>query len=295
MTLEAPIAGEAHVTHRRCNVSQSELATWQRQNAAEARAFSRHGVGGPAEEMFEKSLQADALADELLKITDCDQALLQSGCGGEPRLTLAEVRTHIEAPGAPADLIAADASRMRLGMIQTSGVLPLAVDAAETVDASNSVQQMLAHELAVTHALGMKLTELGSTMLAKHVDYDFRQAVFSIEAVRLLNTAARLFETTQRAALTINRLKTAGKQTLVVQHVHVADGGQAVVAGAMRARRPIKKTGQTGHEWTKHPMHSAAPVAPAHARVGRVPPLAWQTGDAECMAAAAPALKRRRD
>jgi hypothetical protein len=32
-------------------------------------------------------------------------------------------------------------------------------------------------------------------------------------------------------ALTLQKLKTGGRQTVVVQHVQVNDGGQAVVAG----------------------------------------------------------------
>ena len=54
-----------------------------------------------------------------------------------------------------------------------------------------------------------------------------------LEAARMANTAARLMEGTARAALTLDRLKNGNRQTVVVQYVTVADGGQAVVAGAM--------------------------------------------------------------
>jgi hypothetical protein len=35
------------------------------------------------------------------------------------------------------------------------------------------------------------------------------------------------------AALTLQKLRHGGKQVVVVQHVHVSDGGQAVIAGDM--------------------------------------------------------------
>jgi len=37
--------------------------------------------------------------------------------------------------------------------------------------------------------------------------------------------------------LTLLKFKTGGKQTVVVQHVHVSDGGQAVIAGSVGGGR----------------------------------------------------------
>lgn len=42
-----------------------------------------------------------------------------------------------------------------------------------------------------------------------------------------------MMETFQRAALTLERLRNGGRQTVVVQHVDVANGGRAVVAGTV--------------------------------------------------------------
>jgi hypothetical protein len=39
----------------------------------------------------------------------------------------------------------------------------------------------------------------------------------------------------QDGLLCLQRLRTGGKQTVVVQHVQVSDGGQAVIAGSMKA------------------------------------------------------------
>jgi len=40
----------------------------------------------------------------------------------------------------------------------------------------------------------------------------------------------------QDAMLTLARIRNGGKQTVVVQHVAVGDGGQAVIAGKLTAR-----------------------------------------------------------
>ena len=57
----------------------------------------------------------------------------------------------------------------------------------------------------------------------------------SIEAARLATAAARMMEATARAALVLDKLRNGNRQTVVVQHVAVGDGGQAVVAGAVAA------------------------------------------------------------
>jgi hypothetical protein len=60
----------------------------------------------------------------------------------------------------------------------------------------------------------------------------------SIEACRMANTAARLMDAYQRGLLTLDRLRNGGRQMVTVQHVNVAAGGQAVVAGAVGTRHP---------------------------------------------------------
>ena len=47
----------------------------------------------------------------------------------------------------------------------------------------------------------------------------------------LANTAARLMDTYQRAMLTLNRIRSGGRQVVTVQHVRVSEGGQAVITG----------------------------------------------------------------
>jgi hypothetical protein len=60
--------------------------------------------------------------------------------------------------------------------------------------------------------------------------------VGAVDQVRLLNAGARLVEVFQKGALALHKIRTGGKQTVVVQHVNVTNGGQAVVAGSVKGR-----------------------------------------------------------
>jgi hypothetical protein len=63
--------------------------------------------------------------------------------------------------------ITADASRDRLDLAQQAGALETALDAATTIDAANSLEKMLAHQLATAHRSAMKL----SGEVNRRVDY----------------------------------------------------------------------------------------------------------------------------
>jgi hypothetical protein len=58
----------------------------------------------------------------------------------------------------------------------------------------------------------------------------------SLEAGRLMNASAQMMDSYQRGLLTLERIRSGGRQTVVVQHVNVSDGGQAVVAGQVKAK-----------------------------------------------------------
>ena len=63
-----------------------------------------------------------------------------------------------------------------------------------------------------------------------------------VEMARLSNAAARAMQSYRESFLTLQKLRTGGKQTVVVQHVQVSPGGQAVVAGSVASR-----AGLNGH------------------------------------------------
>jgi hypothetical protein len=135
-------------------------------------------------------------------------------------------------PGSP-DVVRGGASPARLTLAADAEVLDLAVDAAETIQARNSLERMLAHQIAAAHGLAMKLTAKAS-YFAGHVtswDPKCRQQMQSIEAARMAGAAARMMEAFQRGLLTLDRLRNGGRQVVTVQHVNVGDGGRAVVAG----------------------------------------------------------------
>jgi hypothetical protein len=133
------------------------------------------------------------------------------------------------------DMLNAEASMARLELTAVAGTLAMAVDAAESVRAANSLERMLAHQMATAHKIAMTMAAKAGDFASsiKSGDSHARQQVQSIEAARMAGAAARMMETFQRGALTLERLRNGGKQTVVVQHVAVSDGGQAVVAGTV--------------------------------------------------------------
>jgi hypothetical protein len=70
-----------------------------------------------------------------------------------------------------------------------AGVLELAADAAESIQAQNSLERMLSHQMAAAHNYGMQL--LTRAMDSKHP---------AVEAARLVNAASRLLEIYSRAS-----------------------------------------------------------------------------------------------
>ena len=56
-----------------------------------------------------------------------------------------------------------------------------------------------------------------------------------VEMARLSNAEARMMQVYQEAFLTLQKIRTGGKQTVVVQHVQVSQGGQAVIAGSVKS------------------------------------------------------------
>ena len=126
--------------------------------------------------------------------------------------------------------IAVGASHQRTEVVQRLGILEPALDAADTAQASNAVEKMLAHQMTAAHFTGMRLLEASQ---AEHLQPG--------ERVKLTNAASRMMEVFQQATLVFQKLKTGGTQRVVVQYqqVNVGDGGQAVVAGRVghRGRR----------------------------------------------------------
>ena len=90
---------------------------------------------------------------------------------------------------------------------------------------------MLAHQMAACHKTALDLMQEARTL-----NYNLDANTSSIIQARKLNTANRLMQTYQQAMATLQKTRSGGKQTMVVQHVQVSDGGQAIVAGGDAGR-----------------------------------------------------------
>ena len=117
------------------------------------------------------------------------------------------------------DQASLDASAHRIGLLTRMGndCVAMAIDAATSIKAENSLEKMLAHQLAVAHKSALEVTD---------------KAFFEEDAsekVKLLNLAARLMDTFQRGLLTFQRLRTGGEQRVIVQHLNLEGGAQAVI------------------------------------------------------------------
>lgn len=167
----------------------------------------------------------EASADAYLRLEDAPQR----GTGGELIASAQKSLTPATQSLKTADKITLDASLDRLELAYKNGVLNIALDAAEFIRAESPIEQMLVHQMAAAHRATFDLmAEAGN----------IRDPV---EKCRLLNTAARLMDTYQKGVLTINKIRTGGQQTVVVQHVQVTDGGQAVINGSMERPEGVQR------------------------------------------------------
>jgi hypothetical protein len=144
------------------------------------------------------------------------------------------LRDTLERP----DAVAADASRARLELAHRAGVLETALDAADTMEASNSFEKMLTHQLGLMHHLTMKMGAQAIRHVERLGQANLTHAEaqrISTEAARLGNATARMTTTYQQGMTTLQRLRSDGAQKILVQHVTVEDGGQAIVAGKLKA------------------------------------------------------------
>ena len=218
----------------------TEAAINKRQHAAELRAWSGRLKGVTYKDAHSKADLLDAEADTLSDALGCNTVAM--GTGGEMFSDPSGPRCFSDTMRDRPDAVAVDASRHRLALAQAAGVAALALDAAETTQAANSLEKMLAHQCAAAHAIAMQLQAEASALLTDFRKSDRRNSILTTEAARLINVSGRMMETTQRGVMAMHRLRHHGKQTMIVQHVHINDGGQAVVAGQLKGRGQGKRT-----------------------------------------------------
>ncbi len=210
-----------------------QIAVERRQQAARLAADGDR-IGAKVEsDMADQFAQDAALAlDPVLHTT----GQVTVGNGGELAIGTKAMRPFVDTVRAEPDMLVADASRQRMELANEAGALLLGLDAAMTIEAGNSLEKMLMHQAAAAHVAAMELQAEAREMRCAYKRTGYHHHALSIEVVRMVNASARMMDTYQRALLTLERLRNGGKQTVVVQHVTVADGGQAVVAGQVKPR-----------------------------------------------------------
>jgi hypothetical protein len=150
------------------------------------------------------------------------------------------------------DHVAAEASCRRLQLAEKVGALTLALDLADTIEAQNSLEKMLAHQMAAAHRGAMNMLAQLETLAKPSTVFPDRLAMedgANIRAARLAGSAARLMATFQQGMTTLQKVRSGGKQEVHVfhQNVQVNDGGKAVVAGKVggMGRRRAARAGGT--------------------------------------------------
>ena len=211
--------------------SLTEAAMHKRREARYERDFK---TGAPLAPMFERQ------AAELLKL----EMPPDVGPGGEvvneQVAGLGQKRWNIrETLREGANRIAEDASLRRTDLLMQPSFNCLAngIDAADSIGADNSMERMLAHQLAVAHEAAMRVMDRALSLESQRD---------SVEGCRLANTAARLMSVYQDGLLTLQRLRTGGTQNVVVQHVNVESGAQAVIGMATGGRKRGGRNGKVG-------------------------------------------------
>jgi hypothetical protein len=173
---------------------------------------------------------------EAQALAELPSAMAVMGAGGElviqDQAAAPALRNTVEDP----TFVTADASRDRLELLHQAGALELGLDAAKTVGAADSLEKMLAHQLAALHRSTLRLTvQLNSRLEYAERTLGSERDRANIEACRLAGAVARIGATFQQGVQTMKQAKGKGRQTITVRHLHqnvqVNEGGQAVVAG----------------------------------------------------------------
>jgi hypothetical protein len=182
----------------------------------------------------------DAAALEVLNPLAYTTGPLTIGRGGE--VARNSYPDTIDTVHEKQDMVTARASDARLAL--TGDGLLMAVDAADSIKARNSLERMKAHQLAALHRLGMKFAAKAETLLSQ-VDLGIsgnrpahETQAASVEASRCAAAAVRACGGYDNGMLALDRIRRGGKQTVTVVHQNVAvgPGGQAVVAGSVGDR-----------------------------------------------------------
>ena len=127
----------------------------------------------------------------------------------------ADSNRTIRVPG----MAAIEASEQRESLLDKADVLALALDLAEDMQPQDTAQRMTCHGIALAYKMMF-------TLLA-----EAEKKTFEISKARTQKLAMNFMREMNFGIANLQKLKTGGKQLVVVQHQHVTvnDGGQAVI------------------------------------------------------------------
>ena len=138
--------------------------------------------------------------------------------------------------------------------VRSPAGLVLAVDQIfnDTIQADNSMEKMLVHQMAAVHNSAMRMTALVNRRLESMANINQLTTMQdierqNIETCRFAGAVTRMMNTFQQGMLTLQRVRTGGEQRVVVeQHQYVTrveDGGQAVIGPKVRTRGGVRNGG----------------------------------------------------
>ena len=188
-------------------------------------AFELESKGKNAEDSRNRAEWAKAIAAEIFKRSETRSKEVDVANG--EAIPPEEQKVLHDTLTIP-DLASVEASfeRTRLLVQQGSGVAAMAVDASASVQAKNSLEKMMAHQLAAVHRVVMD-----------HLAFWPSQYEIAAQAKRL-NAAARCMSVYQQGLLTLQKLRHGGHQRISVQYVKVTEGSQAVISNVQNSTQP---------------------------------------------------------
>ena len=152
------------------------------------------------------------------------------------------------------DCVAVEASRDRLELADKAGALEMVfLDLADTIQADNSMEKLLVHQMAAAHNSAMHQTALVNCRMESMANIIPGPLTMQnierlkIETCRLAGTVTRMMNTFQQGMEEAERGRSGGEQRVVVERhqyvTRVEDGGQAVIGPKVRTRGGVRNGG----------------------------------------------------
>jgi hypothetical protein len=127
----------------------------------------------------------------------------------------------------------------RRKLTEKADVCHIAAELSKSINADNDIEQLLAEQLAAAHRLAMSFAAR-SVLHAQNSEFAHLSGIARVtnaqEATRFAGASARMVLAFNDGLRTLQRMRSGGRQTVVVQHVTVADGAQAIVTGSVNAQ-----------------------------------------------------------